>query len=335
VVTVIRSTAPVLDRAREIADDVLFPAALGVDAADRVPPSHLDLFAAEGFYGLAGPPESGGLGVADIATAGRLVEILANGCLTTTFVWMQHHGAVLAAANSALRDEFLEPLCRGRIRAGVALAGIRPGRSPLQARAVDGGYVLDGDAPWVTGWGMVNVLHTAALADADTVVWCLLDAVEGPSLTVEPLRMSAVNASRTVHVRFTGHHVPAERVTGSMPYQEWLERDAAGLRLNGSLSLGVAKRCCRLIGPSRLDDEVIACRTALDAGTPQTMPEARAAASELAMRAASALAVTTGSRAVLADQHAQRLVREAAFLLVFGSRLPIREALLRRLERRY
>src|SRR2546430_2295076 len=328
------TAAAILDQAREIADDVLFPAALGVDTADRVPASHLDLLAAEGFYGLAGPPELGGLGIADIATAGRLVEILANGCLTTTFVWLQHHGAVLAAAGSALRDEFLEPLCRGRIRAGIALAGIRPGRTPLRARAVDGGYVLDGDAPWVTGWGMVNVVHTAALADADTVVWCLLDAVEGPSLAVEPLRMSAVNASRTVHVRFTGHHVPAARVTGSMPYEEWLERDAAGLRLNGSLSLGVAKRCCRLIGPSRLDDEVIACRTALDAGTPQTMPEARAAASELAMRAASALAVATGSRAVLAGQHAQRLIREAAFLLVFGSRPPIHEALLRRLERR-
>jgi hypothetical protein len=53
------------------------------------------------------------------------------------------------------------------------------------------------------------------------------------------------------------------------------------------------------------------------------------------MRAASTLAVETGSRAVLTTQHAQRLIREAAFLLVFGSRPPIREALLRRLERRY
>jgi hypothetical protein len=38
--------------------------------------------------------------------------------------------------------------------------------------------------------------------------------------------------------------------------------------------------------------------------------------------------VTTGSRAVLAGEHAQRLVREATFLLVFGSRPAIRSALL-------
>jgi hypothetical protein len=44
--------------------------------------------------------------------------------------------------------------------------------------------------------------------------------------------------------------------------------------------------------------------------------------------AAAALTVHHGSRAVLMDGHAQRLVREAAFLLVFGSRPGIRTALL-------
>ncbi|MBO0868041.1 MAG: hypothetical protein J2P15_05705, partial [Micromonosporaceae bacterium] len=57
---------------------------------------------------------------------------------------------------------------------------------------------------------------------------------------------------------------------------------------------------------------------------------ARAAASALAMRAATALTVATGARSLLVTEHAQRLVREAMFLLVFGSRPAIKEALLRR-----
>jgi hypothetical protein len=61
------------------------------------------------------------------------------------------------------------------------------------------------------------------------------------------------------------------------------------------------------------------------------MADARAAASELALRAAAALAVRDGSRAVTVDQHAQRLAREAVFLLVFGSRPRIKSALLERL----
>jgi hypothetical protein len=58
---------------------------------------------------------------------------------------------------------------------------------------------------------------------------------------------------------------------------------------------------------------------------------APAGASELAVRAAAALAVQDGSRSVTADQHAPRLAREALFLLVFGSRPGIKSALLRRL----
>ena len=45
------------------------------------------------------------------------------------------------------------------------------------------------------------------------------------------------------------------------------------------------------------------------------------------MRAAAALVVTQGARAILADQDAQRLAREALFLLVFGSRPTIKQAL--------
>jgi hypothetical protein len=49
------------------------------------------------------------------------------------------------------------------------------------------------------------------------------------------------------------------------------------------------------------------------------------------MRAATALLVQAGSRGILVDQHAQRLARESMFLLVFGSRPPIKAELLTRL----
>jgi hypothetical protein len=94
----------------------------------------------------------------------------------------------------------------------------------------------------------------------------------------------------------------------------------------------VARRCCRLLGPGPLDDELSARRAELDAavsGDTKAMAQARAAASELAVRAAAALAVREGSRSVTSDSHAQRLAREALFLLVFGSRPPIKDALQR------
>ena len=322
-------SSAVLGRARRLAADVLVPAAMAVDSSHQIPPAHLDLLAAQGFYGMAGPREYGGLDV-DFRTACRVIEVLAGGCLSTTFVWTQHHGAVRAVAgttNGPLRQKWLEPLCAGRRRAGVALAGTLPGPPLLRARPVADGYVFDGVSPWVTGWGHIDTLHTAARDEQDNIVWALLDAQPGVTLSVEPLQMVAVMASRTVRARFSGHFVPAERVTGVVALSEWRSRDAGGLRSNGSLALGIAARCCALIGPGPMDEELASCRAALDDGTSETMPAARAAASELAMRAAAALVVHQGAVAILTDQHAQRLAREALFLLVFGSRPTIKASL--------
>ncbi len=323
------SAVPVAERARRIADEVLFPAAMAVDGAPRVPPGHLDLLAGEGLYGLAGPAGYGGLDL-DQQAASRIIEILAGGCLTTAFVWLQHHSAVRAvrdATEPAVRERWLKPLCSGSHRAGLALGGALPGAPSLRASPVPGGYRLDGTSPWVTGWGMIDTLYTAARDDKDNVVTALLAAKPGPELAAEPMQLVAVTASATVRLDFDGQFVSADRLIGTAPHREWLARDPARLRANGSLALGVAARCCTMIGPSPLDDELRGRREALDTASPETVPAARAAASELAIRAAAALVTARGSRAILTGEHPQRLAREALFLLVFGSRPAIKESL--------
>jgi hypothetical protein len=122
-----------------------------------------------------------------------------------------------------------------------------------------------------------------------------------------------------------------------MPLLEWQRVDAAGLRSNGSLALGLAASCCARIGPSPLDGELVRAREHLDAATPETMPAARAAASELALRAAGAFVVANGSRSVLTGRSgsdSERLLREAMFLLVFASRPAIKTELFDLLLRR-
>jgi alkylation response protein AidB-like acyl-CoA dehydrogenase len=323
---------PIVERAWEIADDVLFPAALDTDASDLLPRRNLDALARGGFYGIAGPTDAGGLDL-DLPTSYRVVEALASGCLTTTFVWLQHRNPVRAVAASAtpgLRDAWLAPLCRGEQRAGIALAGNRPGRPILSATPTQDGLLLDGEAPWVSGWGLIDVLLVTA-RDGETVVSSLIDASPSSTLRAERLRLVGANASGTMTLRFEAHPVPVERIVGYESHDAVLARDPTGLRMNGSLSLGLIDRCCRSMGPSAFDDELIAARGALDEASAESLPIARAWASELAMRAATALTVTRGSRSILVREHAQRLVREALFLMVFGSRAAIREDLLRRL----
>ena len=324
----------VVVRARRLAEELLFPAAAGVDAAGAVPRGHLDALAAAGLYGLTGPVDAGGL-AASPATVAAVVEELAAGDLATAFVWLQHLGVVpqVAAGPPVLRAELLADLCTGRRRAGIALqAATRPGRDAVQVRPDGDELVLEGTVPWVTGWGHGDLLLVAARdATGETVEFVLLDAVAGPTLVATPQRLVAVTASSTVELALRGHRVPVGRRLGAVPLAELRAGDAAGLRGNGSLALGLVVRCARLLGPSPLDGDLASVREQLDTADAAALPAARAAASALAHRAAGLLVARTGSRAVLAGSDAERTAREALFLLVFGSRPAIRDALVEEL----
>ena len=326
-------SAEILLRAAQLADEDLFPGALETDASRVVPLDRLDALAAAGFYGMFGPAEAGGL-EADRLTGAEVTEILAGACLTTTFVWTQHHSAVVAVANCEsedLRSEWLAPLCSGERRAGVAFAGLRrPGPPILTARRCADGFVLNGSAPWVSGWDRIDVVHTAARDEGGNVVWLLVDALASSSLEPVRLELAAVNASSTVSIGFHDHLVPEERLTLVEPFLAWEERDAAGLWRNGSFAIGLARRCSLLMGSDLIEDEIAACRRLLLNSVPQSVVEARVRACELAVRAASALVAAGGGRSVLASEHAQRLAREAMFLLVLGQTPGMRDVQLRR-----
>jgi len=316
----------VVETAQRLADDVLFPAALETDRADVVPIELLDALAAAGLYGLASPAAFGGYD-ADFETVCAVWEALSSGCLTTAFVWGQHVGLVHSLAESgtpALRDTWLEPLTRGTIRAGLALGGALP-QPTLHARRVADGWRLDGFSPFVSGWGRIDVIHTAARADAE-VVWLVVDAVEGPALAVERLRLFALDATATVRADVSGLVVPDDRMTSSHPVGAVTPPEL--LRIHASLALGVTARCCRLLGRSGLDEELAACRRRLDALDPGTIEADRAAAGALAIRAAAALMTSVGSRSVLHTEHSQRLAREALFTAVYALRSASRNALL-------
>jgi alkylation response protein AidB-like acyl-CoA dehydrogenase len=328
----------VFTAARRLADDVLFPDAMRVDRLDVLPSEHLGALAAQGLFGAPAPREAGGLGL-DLRELSAVVEEVAGGCLATAFVWIQHFRLVMtlaaAGAPAALRDRWLEPACRGTLRGGIALTGLMPGPPLLRARPADGGWRVDGTAPWVTGWGLVDQVVVVARGPDDTVVTLIMDAAGQPGLTVSRQRLSAVDASVTVRLGFDGVLIPGERLARQESFDPAASTQPEGLRVNGSLALGVAGRCCRLLGPGPLNDELAACRERLDEalnGDAAAMATARAAASELAVRATAALADRDGSTSIMLDQHAQRLAREAVFLLVFGSRPAIKSALLHQLR---
>ncbi len=314
--------------ATEIADRLLFDGASEVERSGRIPAGHFEALARAGLFGAVWS-----------ADFPLVAEALASGCLATTFVWMQHHGLVRrlrSVAHDSRLDDWSEALETGRRRAGIVQAGLLGGPPILTATPVDGGWRLDGRSPWCTGWGMVDVVLVAARRhdDETQVVWLAMDAASQPGLAVDPLRLQAVDATATVALRFDGVFVPAERSLGADPLSVVGHAAGRGLRPNGSLALGLVRRCDRLLGSipaaagvgfdRRLDE----ARSRLDTASDAELPAARAAACRLAIDAAAGLVAATGAGAAMAGSTAERLMREATFLLVFGSRPSIKTALM-------
>jgi alkylation response protein AidB-like acyl-CoA dehydrogenase len=305
--------------------------AADVERTETVPSGHFDAIAAAGLYGCFAPVSDGGLGL-ELVELSAVVEELAAACLATTFVWIQHFRLLAAVTNpeapAPVRD-LLPRVVSGEIRGGIFLGGQLPGPSKLTATRSDDGWSLNGEANWVSGWGLVEVLVVAARGPDDTVVTVIIDAVERPGLTVTPRRLSAINATATVTLDFDNYAVNGDRFVSQVPFDPTQE-GPEGLRINGSLALGVIRRCCAWLGITALDDELDAARQELDAADVTNMFIARARACELAVRASHALTVERGSSSILDGDIADRTTREASLLLAFGSRLAIRQALLER-----
>jgi alkylation response protein AidB-like acyl-CoA dehydrogenase len=336
-------TNPLVRRAHHLADAVLFPAALAVDETGRIPDSHWQALADAGLYGIAAPAELGGPGL-ELGELIDIVELVASGDLATAFTWVQHHGALASLSGSAnvpLRDEFLPGLLSGRTRAGVAYAGAVPVPPRMRAESVDGGWRLSGHAPFVSGWGVIDVLQMSA-ADVATgdIVAGLVAAEPAQGISaVTPQRLFVADATRTVSLDVDGLFVPFDRIVSRITRTDFMANQNFGARLNGTLPIGIVRRCMALLDAAGRPAEAAAIRRAADEvrarldaglGDAHRLLAARAEAAELAVHAAAALVASEGGSAILRSSPAQLLARNATFTLVAASRPELKNVLVQR-----
>ncbi|GAB04466.1 acyl-CoA dehydrogenase [Gordonia amarae] len=333
--------AALVTEAFRLADEVLFPAAGEVDRTSTIPDSHWKTLADAGFYGIALPAELGGPGL-EFPQLIDILEAMMSGCLTTAFTWLQHHGVVIALAvstNAELRERFLSGAASGELRAGVAYAGAVPTPPRMRVTRVDGGWRLDGHAPFVSGWGITELLQISARdIETDDVIAAIVetDTLPDSAVRVEPVDLSAGNGSRTVALEVEALVVPDAAVVSRTPLDVFFATQNVGTRINGTQPFGVVRRVIRLLGDAgrpepaqALRDRAAEIRTRLDQGLgdEDALMQARADGARLAVEAASTLVVATGGPALVRGNPAERLVREAAFTLVAASRPPLKERL--------
>ncbi|MEL6983512.1 MAG: acyl-CoA dehydrogenase family protein [Actinomycetota bacterium] len=340
--------------------DQLLAKAEATDQADHLPQEHFAALADLGLYGMVVAPEAGGLGLAP-PTIRRVLRRLGSGCGATAFAFAQHHGttaSVASTANAGLRDRWLGPLT-SRALAGIAYAHVRRSGTPVlratpespSAGSTDGEtWVLDGEAPWVTSWGLAEVLGVAARTDDGRMVWALVPAKEAPGLSVaKRFELSVLGATATVALHFDDYRVQPDQLLSVVDFAPWAGHDRHLAARPNPLCLGVGDRAMAMLadvaperaaelGPAWADigrrSEEQAVLVDQRRADEDTVAGVRAEAVLATQHLTSALLAAVGGRAMVAGHPAQRLHREAGFYVVQAQNESGQRAMLDRVARR-
>lgn len=334
----------VLERARAVADGVLFPAAQDADRAAVLPRDGLVALADAGLFGIAGPASHGGTDLGTHASR-QVIATIGGGCGATFFVWVQHHGVVRSlrsSPNRRLVEDLLAPMCAGTIMAGVAFAHVRRLGAPavLATRTDDdSGWLLDGFAPWATSWGIAERFAVAATTDDGQLVWSMMPGAATAGMRATPLALPVFASTGTVALTFESCMVPDEQVIGVEALAAWRHADRRRAAIGQPAVLGITERASRLLGDRAGDRDALAAagrlradlRTAWarddalldgflgtgdDESLVTTASEHRAECLHLARRATTALLAASGGGGMDLDHPAQRLARESDFYVI-------------------
>ncbi len=217
----------------------------------------------------------------------------------------------------------------------------------LKARAVPGGFVVNGALPWVSNLGPDHYFGAVAAVEGDEgdapreVMFIVHCNGQGVELRHCPT-FSAMEGTNTFSVRMTDHFVPATQVIAD-PVRPFIGRiRAAFILLQCGMGLGVAQGAIdsmwqveRQLGhvnqfledrPDELQAELDALTERVNtlARTPYAndspflidVLDSRAHASELALRAAQSALLHQGARGYLMSSAVQRRVRESHFVAI-------------------
>jgi butyryl-CoA dehydrogenase len=306
------------------------------------------------------PTDCGGLGLSPIELH-LLYERLTVASLAVALVVTQRDSAVgfLDGLDPAhpRRTELLTKLARHETFATIGIAQLttsrQAGAPALRARRVIGGYALDGLIPWSTGAGKADfVIAGATLDDGQQILFALPRGTPGVEIA-PPMPLVALGASWTTSITCRDAIVADTDILRG-PAERALAGRAKSLPIGPAfLATGLCRAALDLIAGhdsdagrsahARFSAELERVRndvlTICDPNS--TRPDVtsdvtrvRSEVNELALRVTHAAVTLYKGTALLTGHPAQRLAREAMFLLVWSCPNPVIECTVDRLAGR-
>ncbi|OKH46480.1 cyclase [Calothrix sp. HK-06] len=289
---------------------------------------------------------------------GIFQELVARYSGALAFLQTQHQSAVgmlVNSSNSELQSKYLPRVSKGEVLLGVGFSQLRREGTPLiTAFKVEGGYILNGVVPWVTGWGVFHEFIVAASLPDGSALFGMAPFKEEEFIRIGAVAdLAAMSSTNTVEVVFSNWFLASECMVFIKP-PGWIhEQDksnvlkstflATGCALAGLDIIGVAARKKNLSFVTNayvsLQDELNDCRVAIrDALVSKDISFARkldlrAWAIELTTRIAHAAITVSSGAANYKHHNAQRVYREALICTVTGQTRDVMAATLEKLTK--
>jgi alkylation response protein AidB-like acyl-CoA dehydrogenase len=146
------------------------------------------------------------------------------------FLQTQHHSATSMLANSdneLLKHRCLCAIALGELRLGVGFSHLRRSGNPaVTATPAKDGYLLSGQVPWVTGFGLFHKFIVAAVLPDNRAVFGLLpfanvESESGIITCGEIMPLIAMNSTNTVTVTLTNWLLDESQII-SFQSKEWI-----------------------------------------------------------------------------------------------------------------
>ena len=275
-------------------------------------------------------------------------------CLSSAFlIWCQT--ACLRylelSENDEVKTELLTNLANGRLLGGTGLSntlksntGIE--RALLKARRIPGGYVINGNLPWVSNLGEGHYFVTGCPLENDgRLVFFVVDCMQQGFRLIEGTRFTALDGTGTLACQFRDCVIDDRRVLAHAENSvAYLAKIKPGMILGQmGMGLGLIQSCIDLIVAvssvqssvnQYLDDQAEDLLVALKFAYQETyrlaykieiesnamllrdILKVRLAGGELALRAAQAAMLHQGAKGYLSHSAAQRKLREAYFIAI-------------------
>jgi alkylation response protein AidB-like acyl-CoA dehydrogenase len=275
-------------------------------------------------------------------------EQLATASVATALILTQRDAAVGlidASTTCPHRKQILGQLATNEIWATVGFSHLttsRQGGPPaVTARRIEGGYLVNGTIPWSTGGHHSEFIVAGAMLDDDRQILFLLRQSQRGVLPDPPMDLVALSCTSTSSIE----------LKQAVIEDQWVLREPSPGVLGGrrnSLTLGQAfiangltRSALNLIGKHDSDrarsaaerfetrlcelrGEILSlCQPGREVDATAANARIRGACNDLAVRSTHAAVALYKGNALLKTHPAQRLAREAMFLLVWSCPNPV------------